>query len=297
MASRKPQPSTAGAATKLKLSPEQIERAITRLQERITELENFDVHKLNADGLSPKLIALSTSILDTLERSFGEGTTAYYRFSSAADLIFSPGFASADYPLRHDYINGTEDNIQRSVYLLAEAQRALREDLADYGDAVMQESTDTSNTGPQALSRKVFIVHGHDDGAREMVARFLDRLGFQSIILHEQANRGGTVIEKIETHGDVGFAVVLLTPDDMGCANGGTPKPRVRQNVLLELGYFLGRLKRHNVCVLKRGTVEIPSDFAGAVWESMDDNGWKQALGRELEAAGHDIDWNKVMRA
>jgi predicted nucleotide-binding protein len=103
-------------------------------------------------------------------------------------------------------------------------------------------------------------------------------------------------MEKVEAHGQVDFAVVLLTPDDVGCAKGGTLEPRARQNVLLELGYFLGRLGRANVCALKRGTLEIPSDFAGVVWESMDGNGWKQALGRELQAAGHEIDWNKVMR-
>lgn len=137
---------------------------------------------------------------------------------------------------------------------------------------------------------------GHDEGARETVARFLMQLGFEPIILHEQANQGRTVMEKVEAHGQVDFAVVLLTPDDEGCAKGGKPEPRARQNVLLELGYFLGRLGRAKVCALKRGTLEIPSDFAGVVWEPMEGNSWKQALGRELEAAGHEIDWNKVMR-
>lgn len=147
------------------------------------------------------------------------------------------------------------------------------------------------------LSRKVFIVHGHDDGARETVARFLERIGLEAIILHEQANQGRTVIEKVVAHGDVGFAVVLLTPDDEGCAKGGVQEPRARQNVLLELGYFIGRLGREKVCALKRGILEIPSDFAGVVWEEMDSNGgWKTALARELAAAGHNIDWNKVMR-
>jgi Predicted nucleotide-binding protein containing TIR-like domain len=147
------------------------------------------------------------------------------------------------------------------------------------------------------LSNKIFIVHGHDEGAREAVARFLFQLGLEPIILHEQANRGRTVIEKVEANGDVSFAVVLLTPDDEGCVKGGKPEPRARQNVLLELGYFIGRLGRENVCALKRGAVEIPSDFAGVVWEPMDNgNGWKQSLGRELQAAGHSIDWNKVMR-
>ncbi|WP_079227353.1 TIR domain-containing protein [Pseudomonas putida] len=147
------------------------------------------------------------------------------------------------------------------------------------------------------MSNKVFIVHGHDDGAREAVARFLERIGLEAIILHEQANQGRTVIEKVEAHGDVGFAVVLLTPDDEGRVKGGDLEPRARQNVLLELGYFIGRLGRSRVCALKRGQLEIPSDFAGVVWERMDDTGgWKQALGRELQAAGHQVDWNKVMR-
>lgn len=146
-------------------------------------------------------------------------------------------------------------------------------------------------------SNKIFIVHGHDGEARETVARFLGNIGFEPIILHEQANRGRTIIEKVEANSDVGFAIVLLTPDDEGCAKGGTPEPRARQNVLLELGYFIGLLKRENVCALKRGHVEIPSDFAGVVWETMDaGNGWKQALGRELQAAGYTVDWNKVMR-
>jgi predicted nucleotide-binding protein len=146
-------------------------------------------------------------------------------------------------------------------------------------------------------SNRIFIVHGHDGEARETVARFIGNIGFEPVILHEQASRSRTVIEKVEANSDVGFAVVLLTPDDVGCAKGGTPEPRVRQNVLLELGYFIGLLKRENVCALKRGDVEIPSDFAGVVWETMDaGNGWKQALGRELQAAGYTVDWNKVMR-
>ncbi len=147
-------------------------------------------------------------------------------------------------------------------------------------------------------SNNVFIVHGHDGEARESVARFLGNIGLNPIILHEQANRGRTVIEKVEAHSEVGFAVVLLTPDDEGRVKGTNElEPRARQNVLLELGYFIGRLGRENVCALKRGTLEIPSDFAGVVWETMDTGvGWKQALGRELSAAGYEIDWNKVMR-
>jgi len=90
------------------------------------------------------------------------------------------------------------------------------------------------------MSQRIFIVHGHDDYARETVARFLEKIGFEAVILHEQANMGRTIIEKVEAESDVGFAVVLLTPDDEGAVKGGTPEPRARQNVILELGYFTG---------------------------------------------------------
>ena len=146
-------------------------------------------------------------------------------------------------------------------------------------------------------SRKVFIVHGHDEAPREKVARFLEKLDFEPIILHERASGGRTVIEKIEAHGEVGFAIVLLTPDDEGCQKGEIPKSRARQNVVLELGYFLGRLKRNRVCALKVGEdLEIPSDFGGVVYVTFDrSDGWKQELGKELQHAGFAIDWNKVI--
>ncbi|MGG2041270.1 TIR domain-containing protein [Burkholderia gladioli] len=165
----------------------------------------------------------------------------------------------------------------------------------DYKSYVMARG----NTQPALVvptSNKVFIVHGHDGEARETVARYLYKLGFEPVILHEQANQGRTVIEKIEANRDVGFAVVLLTPDDVGrSVKEDEMKPRARQNVLLELGYFICHLGRGRVCTLRRGSVDIPSDFAGVVWENMDDgNGWKMALARELRAAGHEVDLNKA---
>jgi predicted nucleotide-binding protein len=148
------------------------------------------------------------------------------------------------------------------------------------------------------ISRKVFIVHGHDGGAREAAARFLERAGLEPIILHEQASRGRTVIEKVEAHRDVAFAIVLLTPDDEGCEKGGKPRPRARQNVVFELGYFVGVLGRNRVCALRRGDVEIPSDLTGVVYISFGDSEpWKQELGRELQAAGFEIDWAKAIGA
>ena len=152
--------------------------------------------------------------------------------------------------------------------------------------------------GEQRDLSRAFIVHGHDEAAREAVARVLEGLGIEPVILHEQANRGMTVIEKLERYGNVGFAVVLLTPDDEGREPGVADeplRPRARQNVVLELGYFVGLLKRERVCALYKPPIELPSDYAGVVYVPMDDLGaWKLPLARELRAAGYTIDMNRL---
>lgn len=145
---------------------------------------------------------------------------------------------------------------------------------------------------------KVFVVHGHDEGAREGVARFLEKLGLTAIILAEQPNRGRTIIEKfIDCAQEVGFAVVLLTPDDLGGeSTAEAQKSRARQNVIFELGYFVGSLGRGRACLLRKGEVEIPSDLYGVVYTTMDSgNGWKIDLARELKDAGFEFDAEKVL--
>jgi predicted nucleotide-binding protein len=147
-------------------------------------------------------------------------------------------------------------------------------------------------------SRRVFVVHGHDDGSKETVARFLDRLDLEPVVLHEQPNRGRTVIEKFEDYSDVAYAVVLFTPDDIGHAVGkeADAKPRARQNVVLELGFFMGALGRAHVCVLYKSGVEIPSDYAGVLYEELDIKGmWRFRLAAEIKAAGIDVDLNKAI--
>jgi hypothetical protein len=146
-------------------------------------------------------------------------------------------------------------------------------------------------------SNKVFIVHGHDDAALEGLARFLEKLKLEVIILKEQPNQGRTIIEKFEqSSSEVGFAVVLMTPDDIGAAvSASEQNSRARQNVVFELGYFVGKLGRGCVCLLKKGAVEIPSDLFGVVYTDMDPaGGWKQALVMELKAANLDFDANRL---
>ncbi|HYN15486.1 MAG TPA: nucleotide-binding protein [Terriglobales bacterium] len=148
-------------------------------------------------------------------------------------------------------------------------------------------------------SRTVFVVHGHNDAVKQTVARFLEKLDLKPIILHEQANMGRTVIEKFEAHSSVGYAVVLLTPDDVGGLISAPPdklKPRARQNVILELGYFIGKLGRGRVCALYMGDVELPSDIHGVLFVPYDaSDSWQMKLARELKAAGIDVDLNRAL--
>ena len=148
------------------------------------------------------------------------------------------------------------------------------------------------------INNSVFVVHGHDELSKVETARFLELLGLKATILHEQTNGGRTIIEKFEGHASkAAFAIVLLTPDDVGYAkdspNGA--RFRARQNVIFELGYFCSALSRERVCVLYKEGVEIPNDFTAVVYTPMDTAGaWKFSLAREMKAAGLNVDLNRV---
>jgi predicted nucleotide-binding protein len=145
------------------------------------------------------------------------------------------------------------------------------------------------NTSPSsAQTNHVFVVHGHAEEMKPAIARTFSRLGLQPIILHEQPNQGRTLIEKFERSADVQFAVILLSPDDMGYVKTASPdhaQAKPRQNVILELGYFVGKLTRARVFALKReGDLELPNDIAGLVYTPYDAVGhWHFELVRELK--------------
>jgi hypothetical protein len=138
-------------------------------------------------------------------------------------------------------------------------------------------------------SKKIFIVHGRNDSVKGDVSEFLTNFRLVPIILNEQANEGMTVIEKFEHNSNVGFAVVLMTDDDLGKEKSEPSlKARARQNVILELGYFIAK-KRSRVCILYSRGVELPTDLGGIVYVELDTAGeWKKALEKELRKAGYD---------
>lgn len=200
--------------------------------------------------------------------------------------VFDPGSTEARYnrPAYDRALNAAE-----GILL------AAHDELGKSGleDATTSEPDPIDNAPP---ARKVFVVHGHDTEMKETVARFLERIEFEAVILHEQASAGDTIIEKFERNSDVGYAVVLLSGDDVGAPVGNKAelKSRARQNVILELGYFIGRLGRSHVCPLVKGSLDIPSDFHGVVYVPFEGESWKIHLVRELRHLGFELDTNKV---
>jgi predicted nucleotide-binding protein len=146
-------------------------------------------------------------------------------------------------------------------------------------------------------NQNIFIVYGHNIAVQQSVARTLEKLGLNPIILHEQPNAGKTIIEKFELYSNVGFAIILLTDDDEGKSKIEIDlKSRARQNVVLELGYFIGLLGRNRVLPLYSEGVELPSDIHGLLYVPIDRAGtWKFALVRELKAAGYSVDANSIL--
>jgi predicted nucleotide-binding protein len=203
-----------------------------------------------------------------------------------------------------EYLNVSRDSVMRNLWFLE--KQGYLENSSIPGNRVLtaklieeMESSGTEHPKPGTRktmdnSRDVFVVHGHDLGMQQTVARFLEKLKLKPIILNEQASRNRTIIEKFEAYSSVRFAVVLLSPDDVGAAKGQEPKPRARQNVILELGYFLGALGRENVCALHKGDVELPSDLHGVIWVPYEGN-WQLTLIKELKAAEVEIDLSDAL--
>ncbi len=270
-----------------------------RLRQRIADLEAFDPQKIQVRR-DPSVLALETAIDETLSSAFGHDTIEYKRYSAAARLDNGPisamyiagrrppGYDASQLTNARHYLTQGK---AKSIALLGQAIRFLEDEIAE------QEELPPSNVKAIRPTQKneVFVVHGHDEAALQAVARFLERLELPAIVLREQPDQGRTIIEKFEDcAGRVGFAVVLLTPDDI-VGTSSAPAARSRQNVIFELGYFAGKLGRGRTCLLRRGDVEIPSDLYGVIYTELDlAEGWKMKLVKELKAAGMNFDANKA---
>jgi len=188
---------------------------------------------------------------------------------------------------------------ERRTYLSEQFTPAL--DALEFGHSEPQSQVQNPPQTPRPPvqpvarnKRKVFIVHGRDNEAKQEVSRFIEKLGLETIILHEQASAGMTIIEKIEHYSnDADFALVLYTACDHGRGvheSKTPPRNRARQNVVFEHGYLMAKLGRENVCSLVKGDIETPNDISGVVYVGFDEYGaWKNEVAKELKACGYSI--------
>ena len=179
-------------------------------------------------------------------------------------------------------------SIEKAIEIYNKKEFAPKENKEEQN--LQKKKTDIKNTS------EIFIVHGHNEEIKHNVARVLEKLKLKPIILHEQSNEGLTIIEKFEKHSNVSFAIALLTYDDDGNAKSINEKnKRARQNVILELGYFAGKLGRSRIFSLYEEGVELPSDLAGILYTKLDAHeAWKQELVKELKSAGFNVDANDL---
>ena len=252
-----------------------------KLKNIIDEIDNLINHHVISSA--PAFQAWKIKAERFLVKKYGEKSLEHNKF---LDTHFSP--------LLWDFDNEEQDRIDsiktcRDGLLSCKAVfGTYLEDMEDEKDAYTLGKTIKSET-----MNKIFIVHGHDGELKQSIARIIEKQGIEAIILSEQANKGRTIIEKFEDYSDVGGAICLFTADDLGRAKkDSSDNTRARQNVVLETGYFMGKLGRDHIVILADNGIEIPSDLSGIVYT--DTQSWKIDLLKELRAMGYTVDFNKL---
>ena len=225
-----------------------------------------------------------------LAKLFGDDSPYLYEL---ATIRFRPSVTYSTQPDSH-FDKSSNSGIQLMDNLLKTALEDLQ--LSTPGAAV-----DRIEHGGAPSSNRIFVVHGHDEEMTAVVARTIESLDLEPVTLREQASGGSmSLIEKLEANSDVSSAVVLLSPDDKAYPKDESPddaKLRPRQNVIFELGFFIGRLGRDRVfpVLRKQGDFEMLSDYYGVVYMAYNESSWKFQLAKELKAAGYDVDANKLL--
>ena len=245
--------------------------------------QNFSTksQKGYTEALSPDWVAWRTRVVGAIERLFHE-KSAPIRMVRAAAAVNLIGNDDTAFKQAKSYYMGA----------LEAALQVLEED--NFGEIKLNRSSASS---PMSYSNKIFIVHGHDEIAKQELEIILTEMGLEPVVLHRQPDGGRTLIEKFEHYADVGFAFVIMTADEIAYVVSESEKPddsrakqlRARPNVIFEFGFFVGRLGRSRTCCLYKGDVVLPSDLNGLIYKrfekSVEETAW--SLARELKAAGY----------
>lgn len=250
---------------------------IDKLKEIIADIDELE--RLQVSSSSPEFSAWKMKTLRFLRDVYGEDSLEYKDFSKRpfSLIMFTPGTPHSD------FVEACQRQLKRIKLVFSEYLKDMENEV--------EEIEPNSQCNP--LNSKIFIVHGHDKGLQQEVARVIEKQGLSPIILNEQTNQGRTIIEKIEHNSDVQAAVCLFTSDDEGKSKKETEyNNRARQNVVFETGYFLGKLGRDRLVIIAETPLELPSDIQGVVYTN--DN-WKFELLKELKAMGYTIDLNKLI--
>jgi predicted nucleotide-binding protein len=269
-----------------------MERVQGQIDVLLKEGENFTYENFSTKGryghpnaYTPEWVAWRTRTKSLIDRLAGPG-------SAPAEMV-SAG-------LRVDVIGWDRDKFELAQSHLLGALRAARQMLQD--DVFEERQTNTARA-PGTSSNRVFVVHGHDEARKNQLEGLLIEMGLDPIVLHRKPDEGLTIIEKFEKYSDVGFAFILLTPDEVACLASEMERPederrrekRARPNVIFEFGFFVGRLGRQNVCCLHTGDVELPSDLGGFLYKAFKDSveevGW--GIAKELRARGYALVVNR----
>jgi predicted nucleotide-binding protein len=275
----------------------------------IVDKANFTSKLLERISLGKELVDRQITNVDELEKNEKD----YYKWDSYNSEYLKNSFnnENSDYKRNYDNVNssffvtsGSNNPSERLKDLKEDVQNKIHnlESLVEKVELLKSE-IEIAQAKPLVIDKRkldttnIFIVHGHNTAIQQSVARTIEKLGLFPIILHEQANAGKTVIEKFETHSNVGFAIILLTDDDEGKSKVDIDlKKRARQNVVLELGYFIGKLGRSKVLPLYSDGVELPSDIHGLLYIPLDKaENWKFSIVKELKEAGYTVDANKLL--
>lgn len=278
------------------------ESFIKEVEERIKkgkELLNFEVKIIRREPSIYSFSGYSTIYNETSEQEFHSLYSKWREYN--IDLLsYSFNISENKYVLEYkdkvrerflsDMVEGSKKDIKNQITVLESIIQRL-DLIPTKGEDKTNNKMETTNTN------KVFIVHGHNETIKQKVARLLKNLKLEPIILHEQVDNGNTIIEKFEQYSNsVNFAIILLTADDEGKANKeDNYKPRARQNVIFEMGYFYGKLGRNKVFLLKENGVEDPSDLSGIIYTPYDEyDGWKLKLVKQLKESGYDVSANDI---
>jgi predicted nucleotide-binding protein len=263
------------------------DKAIERAEQLIEEgndftYENFSVKSLNGypTALTTDYITWKTKVEVFISSTFGKSSPIFELFIKTEKIAF---------------IGNGPDQFEKLQSTIIGALRVSIDTLnfEPLSEQPTSKDIDTTSNG------KVFIVHGHDELMKNQLEIFLSELGLEPVVLHRKADEGLTVIEKFEKHSDVGYAFILLTPDDIGYPTSEESKAdaarskeqRARQNVIFEFGYFVAKLGRNRVCCLYKEGVMLPTDVSGIIYKKVLNAVEEAAFSilKDLKAVGYKV--------